>query len=157
MKDKKSYSITHNDCKSLHWAGYLTYALISCRSALIWSYFLVSFVANALQLDGTEGNCFRNNACCTSNHISHHRNKSPCLTLTKGTLFLSSCTERLVFVTVEEKKVNIMSKWAMLFLSGSECQKRPNTYHPTSLWFCPSKFQNMTPAKRKLPVRLNQH
>lgn len=71
-----------------------------------------------------------------------------CPTLTKGTLFLSSCTARLVLETLGQQKMNLhheknifkiililwRRKW--LFLS----------HHQANLWSCPGRFQNKRPV-----------
>lgn len=99
------------------------------------------------------------NQCCTSNSVSQHKNKPPCLTLTKGTLFLSSCTERLVFVTVEEKesKHQVWMNPVVWMIKIRSHKKDPIHTIQQVPDFVQIDFKIWNLQSKKLPVRLHQH
>lgn len=101
-------------------------------------------------------------------------------TLTYGTLFLSSWTDRLVFVTEKKKRkytqVSVLKQsatnpWSThtiisLFGKSKYCCRRfmrssLNTNHPEGHGFYPCKFQNMKPVreedKKKFFVVVSKH
>lgn len=70
-------------------------------------------------------------------------------TLTNGTRFLSSCTDRLVFVTESKEDLNGSKRFTPECGHNGEKKRCGNTHRPAGHGFCPCRFQNRRPGREE--------